>query len=43
MPCSASGCTLDDSVDLHPCSVCEKPVHHICSNDNYEDAALGMM
>ncbi|RHY70789.1 hypothetical protein DYB30_011741 [Aphanomyces astaci] len=35
--CVATGCDLDTSLATDPCSVCGKPVHHICSNDNAPD------
>ncbi|RHY39105.1 hypothetical protein DYB34_009003 [Aphanomyces astaci] len=41
--CVATGCDLDTSLATDPCSVCGKPVHHICSNDiapDPEEASL---
>lgn len=42
MPCSARGCDLDDGLELHPCNVCEKPVHHVCSNELYDDGPIDL-
>ncbi|KAF0706495.1 hypothetical protein AaE_014077 [Aphanomyces astaci] len=31
--CVALGCDLDASLATQPCTMCGKPVHHICSNE----------
>jgi len=36
MLCHAEGCTLDASLATTPCAVCQRGVHHICSNEFYD-------